>query len=298
MCRAEPADVPGRVHVPVVPSTTLATLPVPCREPSQTLRTGQRSAFGAPSRGVRLVHFPVEDPGLPALVVEEPLEAGPRRIERRLGHLGPDELGARHVADVDLAVLADELRRELVQLVGSHVPDLRVQGAHLLEPTLMILMVVGVCTCASCQRQGCVATRTWVRPPRRPPTTPPSHGPAVDEVGILCDAHVGEVGAAVVGAALELEPERLAHADPRAVGADEPQSVTARDWPEQLTFRVVAALDGITAVPTEPLTRAVTGHASPAELVRHTLDAMLGASTSTGKRSRGARFSGTKPEQA
>ncbi len=57
----------------------------------------------------------------------------------------------------------------------------------------------------------------------------------------------------------------------------------------QIVFRFVATLDGIAAVLTEPLTRAISGAAPPVELAGHTLDALLGTDRRTGDAPPGPR---------
>lgn len=74
---AETENISSRVNVTIMLNTTFNTLPVSYRKSSCSLRPAPASAFGARSRGIGFIDFSVDNTGLPALVVEHCLEAGP-----------------------------------------------------------------------------------------------------------------------------------------------------------------------------------------------------------------------------
>lgn len=68
-------------------ASTIATIPLPYREHSYSLRPREGAAFGTRPRGIGLFDFFVNDPCVIAFIQNQLFEAGPARIERGLGHL-------------------------------------------------------------------------------------------------------------------------------------------------------------------------------------------------------------------
>ncbi len=118
------------IHVSVVDSGATAANPFSYSKSCSTFRTagGNTPAARTSLGGVVFVDCLEDDTGLMALVFQHRLEHGPARIQRALGHLGFDQLGAGHVAHENGGVAFDQCAAELEQFVFALVSDLGVDG--------------------------------------------------------------------------------------------------------------------------------------------------------------------------
>ena len=100
-------NVLGCIRVPVVCRATFAASPFSYSQTCSTFRTAGGNAPAARTSlgGVAFVHYLKDDTGLMALVFQHRPKHGPARVQRALGHLGFDQLGAGYVAHEDGGVV-------------------------------------------------------------------------------------------------------------------------------------------------------------------------------------------------
>jgi hypothetical protein len=116
-------NVSGRVDVPIVPLTTVRTLPLPHSKLPETAGTAEGSTARTASRGVSLVDDLYGSAGALALVLQESFEQAPARIEHGLSHPCLRQLQATHIAYDDLLIRVDQLAAELMAGILSTPPD-------------------------------------------------------------------------------------------------------------------------------------------------------------------------------
>ena len=135
--RPPEADVPARdedidsgVDVPVMPSTTSTTDPVPYYEAFSTFWAAACTARGTDLRGQMLINLEVLSPVPHGLVVELGSKLRPAGIEDGLRQAGSGESAGIDVADANAPILPHEPGGQIVQEVLPTVRDLRVDGPH------------------------------------------------------------------------------------------------------------------------------------------------------------------------
>ena len=133
-------NVFGGVYVPVVDSSASAANPFSYSQTRSTFRTagGNRPAARASLGGVVFADYLKDDTGLMALVFQHRLEHRPARIQRALGHLGFNQLGADHItvkrprrfgrSSVDVVPDLIDLTRHLTQHFGVLVFEAQLEG--------------------------------------------------------------------------------------------------------------------------------------------------------------------------
>ncbi len=128
--RLPEADVPARdeeidrrVDVPVMPSTTAATAPVPYYEALSTLWAAACAARGGDLRGESLVNLDVLGPMSRGFGVKLGSKLRPAGIEHGLGQAGSGQSAGIDVADAEAPVLAHDGRRALEIAAILH-PDI------------------------------------------------------------------------------------------------------------------------------------------------------------------------------